>query len=69
MKLFNNHNEHNDLHHDEPKGFFTKMRQYVRNLFRYSDREKMPRGSYDIMISRSWARGDNWRRNSHKSKK
>lgn len=69
MKLFDNNN-HNHPEHDEKKEehrFTEKVRQYLRNMFTSSKCKSMSNGSYYIMRSMGWARGENWRRNHPKS--
>lgn len=72
MKLpHNNNNGHDDHDNLESKSiverFKSKVRDYWKNLYCSNKCKKMPRGSYYITRSMSWARGDNWRRNSTKS--
>ena len=66
MKLSKNEHDHttfNKLFRHIPN----KLRQYVKNMYESSMCKKMSQGSYYILRSMSWARGENWRRNSHKS--
>ena len=67
MKLSNNlphdHSEEKGMRH-----WPQKAKQYLRNMFNSTKCKSMSHGSYGIVRSMSWARGENWRRNSHKSK-
>ena len=66
MKLTNNdghdHSQQNGL-----KRVTNKIKQYIQNMYNSKKCNKMSHGSYDIMRSMSWARGENWRRNHPKS--
>jgi hypothetical protein len=67
MKLFNR-NPHD---HSEQKGWKhipSKVGQYLRDMFKSKKCKSMSHGSYDIIRSMSWARGENWRRCHPKSK-
>ncbi|HLW73192.1 MAG TPA: hypothetical protein VKR54_04020 [Candidatus Babeliales bacterium] len=66
MKL-NHHDQHD---HSEQKGmrhWSRKVKQYLQSLYRSKKCNNMSHGSYDIMRSMSWAKGENWRRTHPKS--
>lgn len=44
-----------------------RLREYKDALYDSLKCKKITRGSHNILRCISWARGDNWRRNSHKS--
>jgi hypothetical protein len=72
MKLFNNQNNGHDEHdHTQDKSVIERLKRKVKDYWKSmycSDKcKKMPRGSYYIIRSMSWARGDGWRRNHPKS--
>jgi len=72
MKLNNNEfhdkNEAHDHSEQERKRHWPKkIKQYLQNLFNSSKCKSMSHGSYDILRSMSWARGENWRQNHPKS--
>jgi hypothetical protein len=46
-----------------------KIRQYWRSLYNDSKCKCMSRGSVNINKIISWARGENWRRNTQRSEK
>ena len=67
MRWLNNHNGHDHADHNQEKTLTGKVRAYVRNMFRSNKCKSMSHGSFDIVRSMSWARGENWRRNHPKS--
>lgn len=69
MRWLNNHNGHDHTGHNQEKTLTGRVRQYVRNMFNSAKCKSMSHGSFDIVRSMSWARGENWRRNNQKSKK
>lgn len=68
MKLFNKRPEHDHAERNEEKGFMAKVRQYARHMFGSAKCKNMSHGSFDIVRSISWPRGEEWRRNHKKSK-
>ena len=44
-----------------------KIKQLWQDMYRSSKCKAMSHGSYDIVRSMSWARGENWRRTHPKS--
>ena len=72
MKLFNNQNNGHDEHdHTQNKGVMErvkeKLKDYWKSMYCSNKCKKMPRGSYYIIRSMGWARGEGWRRNHPKS--
>jgi len=67
MKLFNDHDEHNHSEQNSLKHIPNKIRQYLRSVFNSVKSKSMSHGSYDIVRSMSWSRGENWRRTHPKS--
>ena len=67
MKL-NNRGPHDRPEKKGLKGIPNRIKQYFKNLYNYSKKCKISRGSANILRSLSWARGENWRRNHQKSK-
>ncbi len=66
MKLFHN-NAHDHSEQNNERHWSKKIKQYWRSLYRSDKCTSMSHGSYDIIRSLSWARGENWRRNHPKS--
>jgi hypothetical protein len=69
MKWINNHNGHDHSEKKEEHKLAERVRQYLYNMFSSNKCKKMSHGSFNILRSMSWARGENWRRNHPKSKK
>ena len=71
MKLFNKHNGHDEHDHTQETSILErvkrKIKNYWNNMYCSNKCKKMPRGSYYITRSMSWARGENWRQNHPKS--
>jgi hypothetical protein len=68
MKL-NTHGPHD--HSEQKEGLRhipNKIKQYLQSMYNSRKCKSMSHGSYDIIRSMSWARGENWRRNHPKSK-
>ena len=65
MKL--NQDPHKHIEQNSLKRFSNKMKQYWQQLYESRKCKSMSHGSYDILRSMSWARGENWRRNHPKS--
>ena len=66
MKL-PNHGPHDHAEDNEKRHWSKKIRQYLRNMYRSDKCKNMSHGSYDIVRSMSWSRGENWRRTHQKS--
>jgi hypothetical protein len=66
MKLPNHELRDNSEQNNERR-WSQRIKQYWRNMYRSDKCTSMSHGSYDIVRSRSWARGENWRRNHPKS--
>lgn len=67
MKL-DNHGPHDHSQENSMRHWSKKIKQYLRNMYNSTKCKSMSHGSYDIVRSMSWARGENWRRNHPKSK-
>lgn len=67
MKLFNNHHDHEHSEKKQEHGLTEKIRQYLRGVFTSKKCDSISHGSYYIIRSMGWARGENWRRNHPKS--
>lgn len=67
MKLFDNNVNQKQNDKKEEHRLLDKVRGYIRNLFTSKKCKNMPHGSYHILRSMSWARGENWRCNHPKS--
>jgi hypothetical protein len=66
MKLFNREQQ-DQVEQNNERRWSKRIKQYWRNLYRSDKCTSMSHGSYDIVRSMSWARGENWRRNHPKS--
>lgn len=62
-------NRHNHFIDHLCKHTPNRIHQYWSELFSSKKCEKMSQGGAHILKIISWARGDNWRRNAHKSEK
>jgi hypothetical protein len=66
MKL-PNHGPHDHSEQNNERHWSKKIKQYWRNMYRSKKCMSMSHGSYDIVRSMSWAKGENWRRCHPKS--
>jgi hypothetical protein len=64
---FPNHGPHDHSEQNNERHWSKKIKQYWRNLYRSKKCTSMSHGSYDIVRSMSWAKGENWRRCHPKS--
>ena len=73
MKPFDKHDNHGKPEHEhtQDKGVLErikgKLKNYWKNMYCSGKCKKMPRGSYGIIRSMSWAHGEEWRKNHAKS--
>ncbi len=65
MKPFKHEHDHSEQ--KSWKHIPSQIHQYLSSLFNSEKYRKMPHGSYGIIRSMSWARGEGWRRNHSKS--
>lgn len=66
MKLFYK-NAHDKSEQNNERRWSQRIKQYWRSMYRSDKCTSMSHGSYNIVRSLSWARGENWRRNHPKS--
>jgi hypothetical protein len=68
MKLRNNDHKHDyTITGILFKHIPSKLRAYVQEVYRSTKCKSMSHGSYGIVRSMSWARGEGWRKNHLKS--
>jgi hypothetical protein len=66
MKLPHEPHEHQSEQNRERR-WSEKIKQYWQNMYRSKKCKSMSHGSYDLIRSMSWAKGENWRRTHPKS--